>query len=1031
MVLESLGEKLKESMRRLFKAALIDPRLINDLVSDIKKSLIASDVNVELASHLAESIKRRALAEKPSKTFTAREHTVNIVYEELVKFLGSEFASIKTDEHPTRILLVGLFGSGKCVHPESLVQLANGQVLTAEDIYNSLSVNAKKDTEDGIEIFDISDKNVSIPSFNPNTFKLENKRLTHLWKLKGKELLNVYLGNGNDFAVKVTPEHPFFVLRKGIFQQVRADELNEDDFVATPRYCSITSSNVDLLPQLRKLNLDVKLDSPIKFDKPIKFFYKGLPFKRNYCQLTADLKRNVAPIALTPEEKILPSMQLKLRQAVKFVTFPRYLNSELAEFLGYVWGDGHLDKRGCLIEISNEDPEIIERVKQLTKILFNLTTKCECDTRTKAMYRLRIASKTLFVILNKIFGISVGKKSKNLRIPEQIFCSDIEVVKQFIRAYFDCDAYVAANTREIELVSESKRAIKDLQLLLLRFGIVSSVSQKVIASVSYWRLYIRARYAELYAQRIGFRVKHKAERANTYPAIGAIQGCGKQDMIPLGAVLRDTRISLGFSIGEIQNFVNSYGRYESKGLISRESLLKLCKLYKERRVGFIAKILLTLNESRDLHRTFSRQVINGAIQQLITYGFVEKQGNTILITKKGKTLLNRNDQIEKLAYLESLANSDVCWLRVAKIERCITPEYVYDFTVEDNHSFIADGIIVHNTTTAGKLAKYYKKQGLKVCLVQTDTWRPAAFEQLKQLAEKVNVPFYGIKEEKDPVKILKKFEPDFSRFDVVIVDSAGRDALNKELIEEIKKVREFLKPHEALLVLSGDIGQGALKQSQTFQSAANVSGIIITKLDGTAKGGGALSACAATNAKVKFIGVGEHIEDFEEYKPKNFVSRLLGMGDLETLLKKTQDAIKKDEAEKLAKKVIKGEMNLEDLHKQLESLQKMGPLSQIMGMIPGMGMAKIPKELLETQGEKMKFWKFVIQSMTPAEKEHPEIINAKRISRIAKGSGRPEADVRELIKQYNQMKKALKMLGNTKQMQKIQKMFGGKLPIGL
>ncbi|MFH0869342.1 MAG: signal recognition particle receptor subunit alpha [archaeon] len=335
------------------------------------------------------------------------------------------------------------------------------------------------------------------------------------------------------------------------------------------------------------------------------------------------------------------------------------------------------------------------------------------------------------------------------------------------------------------------------------------------------------------------------------------------------------------------------------------------------------------------------------------------------------------------------------------------------------------------TTTAGKLAKYYKKQGLKVCMVQTDTWRPAAYEQLSQLAAKVNVPFYGIKEEKDPIKILKKFEPDFARFNVVIVDSAGRDALNRELIDEIKRVREFLKPHESILVLSGDIGQGALKQAQAFQSAANVTGMIISKLDGTAKGGGAISACAATGAKVKFIGVGEHIDDLEEYKPKNFVSRLLGMGDLETLLQKAQGAIKKDEAEKLAKKVLKGDMNLEDLYKQLESLQKMGPLSQIMGMIPGMGMAKIPKELLETQGEKMKFWKFVIQSMTSQEKEHPEIINSKRIARIAKGSGRPESDVRELIKQYNQMKKMMKTLGNQKQMQKLQKMFGGKLPPGL
>ncbi len=165
------------------------------------------------------------------------------------------------------------------------------------------------------------------------------------------------------------------------------------------------------------------------------------------------------------------------------------------------------------------------------------------------------------------------------------------------------------------------------------------------------------------------------------------------------------------------------------------------------------------------------------------------------------------------------------------------------------------------TTTAAKLAKLYKKRGLKVCLVQTDTWRPAAYEQLKQLAEKVHVPFYGIKDEKDPIKIIKKFEPDFSRFHAVIIDSAGRDALNDELIAEIKKLKDILKPEESLLVISGDIGQAAQRQAEAFKEAANISGVIVTKLDGTAKGGGALTACATTGAKTKFIGTGEHIED--------------------------------------------------------------------------------------------------------------------------------------------------------------------------
>ena len=242
------------------------------------------------------------------------------------------------------------------------------------------------------------------------------------------------------------------------------------------------------------------------------------------------------------------------------------------------------------------------------------------------------------------------------------------------------------------------------------------------------------------------------------------------------------------------------------------------------------------------------------------------------------------------------------------------------------------------TTTAGKLAKYYKKQGQKVALVQTDTWRPAAYEQLKQLSEATHVKFFGDQKERDPVKILKKHEKEFKKFEVVIIDSAGRDALNKELTTEIKAINKKLKPNEVLLTLSGDIGQSAENQAQSFHDACGVTGVIVTKLDGTAKGGGALSACAVTDAQVKFIGVGEKLDAIEEFKPKNFVSQLLGMGDLETLLKKAESAIDKESAEKMAKKVTRGEgLSLQDLYEQMEALQKMGPLSQVMNMIPGMG----------------------------------------------------------------------------------------------
>jgi len=337
------------------------------------------------------------------------------------------------------------------------------------------------------------------------------------------------------------------------------------------------------------------------------------------------------------------------------------------------------------------------------------------------------------------------------------------------------------------------------------------------------------------------------------------------------------------------------------------------------------------------------------------------------------------------------------------------------------------------TTTAGKLARMFKKAGKKVALIQTDTWRPAAYDQLKQLAEKTHVKFYGDTDERKPVNIIKKNKSEFKKFDVVIIDTAGRDALNDELIDEIRHIAKVVVPDENLLVLPADIGQAAETQASKFNNSVKVTGVIVTRLDGTAKGGGALSACSATGTYVKLIGVGEKLDDLEEFKPKNFVSRLLGMGDLETLIKKAEGAIDKEKAEKLGKKVIKGELSLQDLYDQMEALNKMGSFGQLANLIPGIGGMKVPKGAMKEQEGKMKGWKYLMDSMTPEEKEHPDVINNSRIERIAKGSGRTETEVRELLKQYKQMKKVMRMMAGKGggKMKKMMKMFGGKMPPGL
>ena len=331
------------------------------------------------------------------------------------------------------------------------------------------------------------------------------------------------------------------------------------------------------------------------------------------------------------------------------------------------------------------------------------------------------------------------------------------------------------------------------------------------------------------------------------------------------------------------------------------------------------------------------------------------------------------------------------------------------------------------TTTAGKLAKLYKKRGKKIALVQTDTWRPAAYAQLKQLADVLKVDFYGDAKERNPVKIYRAIKKDLEKYELVIIDTAGRDALNDELTKEIESIDKTVQAQTKLLVLSGDIGQAAQKTAESFHKAVGVTGVIVTKLDGTAKGGGALSAAAATKAKVNFIGVGEKLDAFEEFKPKNFVSRILGMGDLETLLEKASEAIDQETAEKAAKNIMKGELSFTDLYNQMEALKKMGPLGQITNMIPGMGKMNIPKDKLKEQEENMKIWKYLMDSMTLEEKDNPSLMNESRIQRIVKGSGRDETEMRELIKQYKQMKKMMKAFsGQSKKFNRMQKLMGKK-----
>ena len=330
------------------------------------------------------------------------------------------------------------------------------------------------------------------------------------------------------------------------------------------------------------------------------------------------------------------------------------------------------------------------------------------------------------------------------------------------------------------------------------------------------------------------------------------------------------------------------------------------------------------------------------------------------------------------------------------------------------------------TTTSAKLAKYYSKRGKKVALLALDTFRPAAYDQLKQLGEQINIPVFGDPNAKDPVDVIEKFENELEKYDILIVDTSGRNALDNEMIDEVRRIKEKLNPNQIWLVLSADIGQGAKEQAEAFKEIGTT-GVIITKLDGSAKGGGALTACAISQVPVRFVGVGEKVDDLEKFDPKRFVSRLLGMGDLEALLEKAKEQIKEEEAEDLEKKLMSGKFNLIDFYKQIDAIKGMGPLKKVMNMIPGLSFANLPEDILHDQEKNFDKFKVIMDSMTKFELEHPEKLNRSRIERIARGAGVSTSDVRNLIKQFEQMKKMTKKLKG-KNLDKLLKRYKGKLP---
>ena len=329
------------------------------------------------------------------------------------------------------------------------------------------------------------------------------------------------------------------------------------------------------------------------------------------------------------------------------------------------------------------------------------------------------------------------------------------------------------------------------------------------------------------------------------------------------------------------------------------------------------------------------------------------------------------------------------------------------------------------TTSSGKLARLLAKQGRAPLLVAADVYRPAAMDQLATLGKQIDVPVFVKKGETDVLKIARE-ALDFAAANhraTLIFDTAGRLQIDEALVQELVRLRDFVKPQEILLVLDAATGQEAVNVATHFDQALHITGSILTKLDGDARGGAALSLKSVTGKPIKFVGVGEKLEDFEPFHPERMASRILGMGDVVSLVERAAEAVDIDEAKKLEEKMRKGQFTLEDFLDQMRAMKKLGSLQSIVGMLPGGD--QITSEQLDQQQKEFKRMEGIICAMTPQERRNPNLLNAKRRLRIANGSGVKVAEVNTLMNKFAQMQQMMKKFGK---MQKMMGRMGGKMP---
>ena len=428
--------------------------------------------------------------------------------------------------------------------------------------------------------------------------------------------------------------------------------------------------------------------------------------------------------------------------------------------------------------------------------------------------------------------------------------------------------------------------------------------------------------------------------------------------------------------------------------------------------GAIQKIVKSSGIDEELIKELSKDVQRALLQSDVNVRLVLEITKNLEERSLNETPppgLSRKDHIVKILYDE--------------LSKLLGNETEFNFQPGKQNKVILLGIQGSGkTTVASKLAKFLTKQGYSVGVIGADTYRPGALVQLRTMCEKSNVEVYGEENNKDSPEIVKNGLKHYEKLplDIILIDTAGRHKEEQDLLDEMERINKIANPELALLVIDGTIGQQCFSQAEAFHKILPVGGIIVTKLDSSAKGGGAIAASAATGAQIMYIGTGERIDDLEKFSPTRFVGRLLGMGDIQAVLDLAKRLENEGDDVRL-KRISSGKMNMDDFFYQLEEVTKVGSLRGFLDNMPGLsGMVK-DDQLDQMEGRVSK-WRFIIQSMTKEEKADPDLLNSSRIKRIARGSGWSEHDVKELYKNYKNSKNMMKaskgrqMQGNLRRM---------------